>query len=53
MCQVSLMLYNCLGEEILTFVESDEPSDRNKVVWQADGFPSGIYFARLQAGEEI
>jgi len=51
-CQVSLRIYNCLGEEVATLMESDQASGRYKVVWQAEGFPSGIYFVRFQAGKE-
>jgi len=51
-CRVSLKLYNCLGEEVATLVDSYQAAGRYKVVWQAEGFSSGIYFSRLQAGEE-
>jgi len=51
-CRVSLKIYNCLGEEVATLVESFQAAGRYKVVWRADGFPSGVYFARLQAEVE-
>jgi hypothetical protein len=51
-CRVSLKIYNCLGEEVATLVESFQAAGRYKVVWYADRFPSGVYFARLQAGVE-
>jgi hypothetical protein len=45
---VRIDIYNILGQRVATLFEGIMQSGYHAVTWQADGFPSGIYFARLQ-----
>ncbi|MHC4479049.1 MAG: T9SS type A sorting domain-containing protein, partial [Planctomycetota bacterium] len=48
---IRLEIYNVLGQRVETLVEGmTEPGERF-VVWKADNHPSGVYFARLEAGD--
>lgn len=44
-----LAIYDILGREVVRFSERD--LRRGSVLWRADGFVSGLYFARLTSGE--
>ncbi len=35
----------------MNLYQGEQSAGEYCVTWNADGFPSGIYFARLQAGE--
>lgn len=48
---VSLKIYNVLGEEIVTLVNGQQNAGVNSVIWNAEGFPSGVYFCRITAGK--
>ncbi|MBN1560111.1 DUF3160 domain-containing protein [candidate division KSB1 bacterium] len=49
--QVKLAVYNTLGEEIALLVnESHEPGEY-RVEWNGRDFPTGLYFAVLEAGQ--
>ncbi|MCH7886472.1 MAG: T9SS type A sorting domain-containing protein [Candidatus Marinimicrobia bacterium] len=47
---VSLIVYNLLGEEVTRLVGEIQQAGIHKVTWDASNFASGIYFCRLQAG---
>ena len=47
---VSLRVFNLLGQEVATLVNGVEQAGNHEVVWDATGFPSGVYFYRLTAG---
>ncbi|TNF45926.1 MAG: T9SS type A sorting domain-containing protein, partial [Bacteroidetes bacterium] len=49
--KVVLKIYNLLGKEIETIVNEQKPAGTYEVTWNAAGFPNGIYFYRLQAGD--
>jgi hypothetical protein len=40
-----------LGREVTTLSAGILNPGKERILWQADGFPSGIYFAALEAGE--
>ena len=48
--QVTLKIFNTLGEEIETLVNEEKPVGTYEVNWNAANLPSGVYFYRLQAG---
>ena len=45
---VSLKIYDVLGREVATLVNEVKPPGIYSVSWNANGFPSGVYFYRLQ-----
>jgi hypothetical protein len=47
---VTLKLYDLLGREVVVLVHGQKQAGVHSVHWNAVGFPSGIYFYRLQAG---
>ena len=48
--EVSLMIYNLLGQEVANLVSGRIEAGFHKVTWDASNYSSGIYFYRLQAG---
>ena len=48
--QVTLKIFNTLGEEIATLVNEEKAVGSYEVNWNAANLPSGVYFYRLQAG---
>ena len=49
---VTLHVYNLLGEKVATLVNEYQSSGSYRTVsWDARAFPSGVYFARLKAGD--
>jgi len=48
---VTIKIYNLAGQEIETLINRHQTSGEHQAKWIAEGFPSGIYFYRLQAGE--
>jgi hypothetical protein len=47
---VRLEIYNLLGQRVTTLVNGREEAGGNMVIWDASGFPSGMYFYRLTTG---
>jgi photosystem II stability/assembly factor-like uncharacterized protein len=48
---VTLKIYDVLGSEVATLVNSNLKSGSYTVDWNAGGYSSGVYFYRLQAGD--
>ena len=48
--EVSLVIYNLLGEEVARLVDGEMPAGSHTAVWNASNVSSGIYFYRLRAG---
>ena len=47
---VTLKVYNVLGKEVASLVNSDKTAGHYQTVFSGAGLPSGIYFYRLEAG---
>ena len=45
---VSLVIYNSLGEEIITLIEGEITAGRCQFQWNAAGMSSGVYFCYLK-----
>lgn len=50
---VSLKIYDVLGKEIKTLVNTNQPSGYYEIEFNSDNLASGIYFYKLQAGESL
>lgn len=46
--QITLKIYNLLGEELSTLVDEVQDAGHRTVSWNASAFPSGVYFYRIQ-----
>jgi hypothetical protein len=51
--QVSLMVYNTLGQEVATLAQGEQETGYHDVRFDASGLSSGVYFYRLQAGTYV
>jgi hypothetical protein len=47
---VTLTIYNLLGEKIATLISENQHAGNHQVEWDATGFASGIYMVKLQQG---
>jgi photosystem II stability/assembly factor-like uncharacterized protein len=47
--QVTLKVFNVLGQEVATLVDGEVQAGRHRVLWNAPQNPSGVYFCRLTA----
>jgi hypothetical protein len=45
---VSLKVYDILGNEVATLINSEKPAGVYEVEWNASNVPSGVYFYQLQ-----
>lgn len=50
-CDVTLDIYNILGQRIVTLVDRRMEAGRHSVSWHSDNAASGVYFYRLTAGD--
>ena len=48
-----LQIYDITGRVVETLVMGDLVAGKHKVVWDASGFSSGIYFVRLESGTVV
>jgi len=51
--KISLMVYNHLGQQMETLVNQHQQQGKHQAIWNAESLPAGIYFYRLQAGEQL
>ena len=47
---VKLRVYDLLGRVVATIVDEMLPAGVHRATWDASGFPSGVYFLRMEAG---
>lgn len=50
---VTLKIYNLLGEEVKTLVNDYQQAGKHSVQINANNLPSGVYFYRIQAGNFV
>jgi parallel beta-helix repeat protein len=50
---IRIEIYNILGQRVATVYDGPKEAGYHTVTWKPDGVPSGVYFARLQAGDRI
>ncbi len=48
--EVTISIYNLLGQRVDTVFRGECEPGEHTAVWDAADFPSGVYFARLEAG---
>lgn len=46
--RVLLSIYNTLGQRIAVLVDANQRVGRYEAIWNAEKYPSGIYYARLE-----
>jgi hypothetical protein len=51
--QVSLTIYNSMGEQIVQLINEEKPAGSYEVVFNATNLPSGVYFYQLKVGDFI
>jgi hypothetical protein len=56
--EVSLEVYNLLGQRVRLLIDSEMPAGRHSASWdglthQGRAAPSGVYLCRIQAGEFV
>jgi hypothetical protein len=51
--QVTLKVFDVLGNEIAKLVDENSSLGNYKVVFNASTLPSGVYFYRLQTGDYV
>jgi hypothetical protein len=49
-CQVTLKIFNSLGEVVKTLVDEQKETGRYEIEFNAENIPSGIYFYQLKTG---
>jgi len=49
--QISLNVYDVEGRKITTLTEGIKAAGNHTIEWNAEGYPSGVYFVKLDAGE--
>ena len=50
---VTLNVYNVLGDQVATLISENLSAGTFSATWDASGMPSGVYFYRLTAGEDV
>ena len=51
--QIILKVYNMIGQEVRTLVDGMQSAGVHTVNFNANGLPTGIYIARIQAGAKV
>lgn len=52
-CWVILKVYNILGQEVATLVDGMQDAGYKSVVWNAEKYPSSVYYIKMNAGKLI
>ncbi|MBC8321795.1 MAG: T9SS type A sorting domain-containing protein [Bacteroidetes bacterium] len=49
---VQMSIFNHLGKQV-DFIQQIQASGQQQITWNALGYPSGVYYFRIQAGEQV
>ncbi len=49
--EISITIYNINGQKVDLPFKGSKQAGEHTITWNADDFPSGVYFAKLEAGE--
>ncbi len=50
--KVSLNIYDCLGKQVYQ-IQKNQPHGNQQLMWNAERYSDGVYYYRLQVGEEV
>ena len=50
---VTLTVYNVLGQHVATLVDERRTAGNYNVLWNAQGYASGVYLYRVKAGDFV
>ena len=50
--KISMTIYNHLGQLVYQ-TQKKQPQGKQQLIWNAEGYADGIYYYRLQAGDQI
>ena len=48
---VRMEIHDIMGRKVETLTDGEKPAGNHTIIWNADDYPSGIYFARLEIGD--
>ena len=48
---VEIRIFNMLGQQVSSLIDKKQTAGVHRIQWDGSGFPSGLYFYRIQAGE--
>ena len=51
--RVELHIFNAIGQQVATLIDEPQTAGNYEFSWDANAFASGIYFARLKAGNQV
>jgi len=51
--KVEIIVYNLTGNKVTSLINEFQTPGYHQVIWNADNYPSGMYFIKLMAGEFI
>ena len=49
--QARISIYNIKGQKIETILDEEMTAGKHELVWQAESYPSGVYFINLQSDD--
>ena len=49
--EISIAIYDLQGRQIASLINDVVSAGNHSIVWNADAYPSGIYFVRMVAGK--
>ena len=50
---VQLLVFDILGREVVKLVNQNQKPGKYEVTWEADNYPSGVYFYKLKSGDFV